>query len=200
MRIVALNGSPNKDGNTFNLLNQSAKYLKEKYNVETNIINIASIMQKQKVSFCIACSTPCLGKCFQGTELEQAYEDIAQSDGVLIGSPVYFGTVSAQLKAFWDKSRKIRGEKKFLNLPGGVFTVGTARFGGQETTMKAIFDMMLVQGMIIVGDGHIDFDCGHQGVAASRPSLDDANALKRCEVLAERVYQVAQVTKALRKG
>ena len=43
------------------------------------------------------------------------------------------------------------------------------RFGGQETTIKAIHDLMLVQGLIIVGDGHRDFDSGHQGACAQRP-------------------------------
>lgn len=200
MNIVTLNGSPNKSGNTAFLLKHASNYLLNKYGIVTTNIEVAAIMHKQKNPFCVVCSNPCTGLCYKDTELEKAFDTIADSDGILIGSPVYFGTVSAQLKAFWDKSRKIRGEKKFLNLVGGALTIGSARFGGQETTMKAIFDMMLVQGMIIVGDGQSDADCGHHGVAAQRPAENDIAALKRAEILAERVYEVAGAIKPLRKA
>ena len=199
MNIVTLNGSPNKNGNTAFLLTQASDYLKNKYAVKITNIDVAAVMSKQKNPFCVVCSNPCSGLCYIDTELEEAFNIVAESDGVIIGSPVYFGTVSAQLKAFWDKSRKVRGEKKFLNLVGGAVTVGAARYGGQETTMKAIFDMMLVQGMIIVGDGQQNTDCGHQGVAAQRPVETDLNSLKRVEILAERIYEVAVAMKKLRK-
>jgi len=43
--------------------------------------------------------------------LEEAYEILKKADAIVMGSPVYFGSVSAQLKAFFDKTRKLRSEK-----------------------------------------------------------------------------------------
>ena len=51
----------------------------------------------------------------KGTKLEEAYETLKRADAIVMGSPVYFGSVSAQLKAFFDKTKKLRGEKAFCN-------------------------------------------------------------------------------------
>ena len=91
------------------------------------------------------------------------FDLLRRADGILLGSPVYFGTVSAQLKSFWDKTRLLRREKYLINVVGGALAVGGSRFGGQETTLRALQDMMLCQGMIVVGDAHLEEDAGHQG-------------------------------------
>jgi len=73
-----------------------------------------------------------------------------------MGSPVYFGTrMPGQLKAFWDKTRVLRREKALAaECCRGAIAVGAGTLWGvKKTTLKAIHDMMLVQGMIIVGDG-----------------------------------------------
>ena len=142
---------------------------------------------------------PCSGACYRGSELETAYRRLAAADALILGSPVYFGTVSAQLKAFWDKTRKLRSELALLNTVGAALAVGAARFGGQETTLKALFDMMLVQGMLIVGDGHRSGDAGHQGACAHQPAAEDQNAARRVSLLAQRVVEVARATSGLRQ-
>lgn len=197
MYIIGLNGSPNKKGNTYYLLNKVLE-LCEAEGAETEIINIPEVVNSAKLPFCTACSTPCTGKCYENTELETAYDKLRRADGVLIGSPVYFGSASAQLKAFFDKTRKARSEKAFVNLVGAAVTVGASKYGGQETTVKAIHDMMLVQGMIIVGDGHVDYDAGHHGVCSQRPAEADEFTAKRIPVLAKRIMEVARVVKGCR--
>jgi multimeric flavodoxin WrbA len=118
---------------------------------------------------------------------------------VLLGSPVYFGTVSAQLKAFWDKSRILRKEKALLNVAGAAVAVGAARFGGQETTLKALFDMMLVQGMMVVGDGYSDADCGHHGGCGQAPASEDEFAIRRVRITGQRLAEVAAATMDIRR-
>ena len=195
--IVGINGSPHARGNTAFLLRQALEECR-KLGAVTKLINCQQILKDQKNPFCIACTSPCSGKCFNGKQLGTAYELISQADGLLAGSPVYFGTVSAQLKAFWDKSRSLRGEKKLLNVAGGAIAVGASRFGGQETTIRAIHDMFLVQGMITVGDGYFEDDCGHMGGAAQKPAAEDENAINRCRILGKRIWEVAGATKSLR--
>lgn len=198
MLIVGLNGSPNKEGNTYFLLESILKDV-EKLGCEYQIINAGEAVLSCKNPFCTACSTPCEGKCFKGTSLEKAFELITKADGIIVGSPVYFGTLSAQVKAFFDKTRGVRGKKVWINKVAAGVTVGASKYGGQETTMRAIHDILLVHGMIIVGDGHTGKDAGHHGVSAQRYAKDDSAALERAGVLAQRLVEVCQATKSLRK-
>jgi len=188
MLVVGINGSPIKDGNTFVLIDKMLKVIGQS-GCETMIINAQDAIMSTKNPFCVACSNPCSKVCYQGTELEKVYEIMKKASAYIIGSPSYFGTVSAQLKAFFDKTRVQRTEKSFYGKPGAAVSVGASRFGGQETTIKALHDIMLVHGMYVIGDGYIEDDCGHQGVCAQRPSKDDLNSLKRAEIMAKRIVE-----------
>jgi|AGTN01.2.fsa_nt_gi Multimeric flavodoxin WrbA len=197
MFVAVINGSPNPEGNTNRLLKEAFNLL-EGAGVETVYIQVSEIMSGLKVPFCVACSNPCRGNCYAGTSLARAFDLLRRADGMIMGSPVYFCTVSAQLKAFWDKTRALRKEKALLNVVGGALTVGAARFGGQETALRAMHDMMLCQGMTLVGDGHWENDPGHQGPCAVRPAEDDMNGINRARILARRVLEVAGATAPLR--
>lgn len=197
MLILALNGSPNKTGNTATMLNTALEEVRAT-GAEGVFIQVSEVLKSVKVPFCTACSNPCEGKCYQGTALEETFELMCRCDGMIIGSPVYFCTVSAQLKGFWDKTRKLRTNKRLINKIGGALAVGGARFGGQETTLRAIHDMMLCQGMTVIGDGYHTDDAGHQGGCCQRPSSEDRVGLERTRILARRVVEVAQATRSLR--
>jgi multimeric flavodoxin WrbA len=192
MLIVALNGSPNKNGNTKYLLNLVLDKLKE-MGAETAIIEIPEVLKSAKHSFCTACTNPCTGVCYKDTALDEAYEMMRKADGLLFGSPSYFGTVTGQMKAFFDKTRKLRGEKAFYNKVAAGVTVGASKYGGQETTLKALHDIMLVHGMTIVGDGYFEDDCGHHGVCAHRPAENDEFAQNRAAILAKRIFDACKV-------
>jgi len=198
LNVMAINGSPNEKGNTAFLLTEVLSEC-EKLGACTELLHCQQLIKMQKMPFCIVCSSPCSGKCYQDTEFEKILEKISLADALIAGSPVYFGNVSAQLKAVWDKGRKLRTEKKLLNVVGGALSVGGSRFGGQETTLRTIHDMFLVQGMIVVGDGYHEDDCGHTGAAAQRPAWEDDNAIKRAGILGKRIYEVASATSSLRR-
>jgi multimeric flavodoxin WrbA len=197
MLIVGINGSPQKGENTDKLLMAALEEAK-KLGAETKLIQVSDALEGLKNPFCTNCSTPCSGACYKGTNLQELFETIGKCDGMILASPVYFGTVSAQLKAIFDKSRKVRSEKKLINVIGGALAVGASRFGGQETTVNAIHDMMFVQGMTVVGDGFMQDDAGHQGACGQKPIENDESAFKRAKILARRVVEVAEVTKPLR--
>jgi multimeric flavodoxin WrbA len=197
LRVIGLNGSPKKNGSTAYLLELTLKIARQE-GAETELIHVEPLLQSQKYPYCRDCSSPCTGVCYRGSTMEQAFRILVQADAIIIGSPVYFGTVSAQIKGFWDKSRKLRSAHALLNKVGAAVTNGGGRFGGQETTLKTLHDMMLIQGMILVGDGHASADAGHPGCCAQAPAYGDKNALQRAEILARRVVEVARVTAALR--
>mgnify|MGYP004591418621 CR=1 FL=1 len=186
MYIVALNGSHNDEGNTAYLLNAVLEKCKKR-GAETEMINVYKAVSDAKYPFCVNCSNPCSKHCYAGTLLEEAYGKVTKADFVIIGSPVYFGSMTAQLKAFFDKTRAIRGEKKWLAKPMAAVTVGASKYGGQERTLEAIHSCALVLGMTVVGSSGINA-MGHFGVSAQRPACEDEYAKGAVENLAERIY------------
>ncbi len=197
MLIVALNGSPHAEGNTALMLRAALEEVTAGGG-KGYFVQVSELLAKARVPYCIVCSNPCEGKCYRGTPLEEIYELLSRCDGIIMGSPVYLCTVSAQLKAFWDKTRSLRKDKSLLNVVGGALTVGAGRYGGQESTLRAMQDMMLCQGMTLVGDGVAGYDVGHLGACAQRFAKDDPEGLKRTRILAQRVLEVARATVSLR--
>jgi multimeric flavodoxin WrbA len=198
MLIISLNGSPQKAGNTVVLLKEALKAA-EQLGARVELIHVLDGLEDADVPYCNQCCDPCVGACAHNNKLGEQYDLMARADGIIVGSPVYFGTVSAQMKGFWDKTRFHRRTKAFLNVVGGAVSVGSTRFGGQETTVRALQDIMLVQGMTIVGDGFEEDDCGHQGACAQKPAAQDQIGLQRAAIMGRRVAQLAQATMALRK-
>ncbi len=188
MYIVALNGSHNKNGNTQFILEE---ILKNCENAETEILNVHEIMTELRNPFCISCCSPCDARCYTGTKLEEAFLKITKADAVIIGSPVYFRGVSAQLKAFFDKTRKVRAERMWIGKPVAAVSVGASKYGGQEKVIEQIHDMALVEGMTIIADSSPDMGAGHSGVAAHRPAEKDEYAIARAKVLADRIMHNA---------
>ena len=104
-------------------------------------------------------------------------EDFLQSDAIIAGSPVYFGTMAAELKSVFD--RFIGTRRQMVAKVGAAFTSGNHHSGGKETTLLSILQAMLIYGMIVVGDPLESG--GHFGAAmAGNPTeaaLQDARLL-----------------------
>lgn len=93
---------------------------------------------------------------------EVTKDDFLDSDGVIAGSPVYFGVMAAELKKIFDEFIVVR--KKMEGKVGAAFATSGDLTGGKETTMMSIIQVMLIYGMIIVGDpmsatGHYGVGC-----------------------------------------
>ncbi|MBN2378432.1 NAD(P)H-dependent oxidoreductase [candidate division WOR-3 bacterium] len=93
---------------------------------------------------------------------EVSRDDFGASDGIIAGSPVYFGTMAAELKKVFDDFLPIR--RKMEDKPGAAFATSADASGGKETTIISIIQAMLIYGMIIVGDpmdatGHYGTSC-----------------------------------------
>lgn len=188
MYILALNGSPSKDGNTAYLLREILSHCD---GAESEIINIPEVIASAKWPFCISCSNPCDKKCYSGTRLEEVFDKVTKADFVIFGSPVYFGSMTAQLKAFFDKTRAVRGEKLWLGKPMCAVSVGASLFGGEERTIEHIQSCAMVLGMTVVGNGS-EIGMGHFGVSACRPAENDKNAVKQCESMAKTIMTYAK--------
>ena len=187
MYIVALNGSHNDNGNTAYLLKSVLEKCAER-GAETEMINVYKAVSDAKYPFCVNCVTPCNKQCYKDTLLMQAYEKVSKADFVIIGSPVYFGSMTAQLKSFFDKTRAIRGNKEWLGKPVAAVSVGASKYGGQERTIEAIHSCALVLGMTVVGNS-ANGAMGHFGVSAQRPAENDDYAKTAICALADRIFE-----------
>jgi NAD(P)H dehydrogenase (quinone) len=105
--------------------------------------------------------------------------DLLEADGIIMGSPTYFGQMSAKLKAFIDGSIKVHTE--LTGKVGGAFTSSGGTASGGETTLLSIVQAMLIHGMIVQGRA----DDKHYGVVVKgAPKKED---LVECEELGKRV-------------
>ena len=89
--------------------------------------------------------------------------DMIWADGIIMGSPTYFGLPAQEVKALIDRSIEVRGALE--NKVGAAFASSAHRAGGRETTMLSILQAMLVHGMVVCGDPLSSG--GHYGAASN---------------------------------
>jgi multimeric flavodoxin WrbA len=98
MKVVAFNGSPRKDGNTTILISRVFREL-EKEGVETELVQLSG----KEIYGCIACYKCVENKdrrCAVKTDMaNECIDKVIEADGVILGSPVYFADVTAEMKA-----------------------------------------------------------------------------------------------------
>jgi NAD(P)H dehydrogenase (quinone) len=110
--------------------------------------------------------------------------DLLGYDAIVLGSPTYYGLMSAQLKELLDKSVRYHG--KLDGKVGGAFSSSHNIGGGNETTVIAILEALLIHGMVICGDPEGD----HYGpVSIGKP---DKRVEKMCRRYGQRVAALAK--------
>jgi len=109
--------------------------------------------------------------------------DLTASDGIIIGSPTYYGNMSGKVKTIIDKSFAVHGKLK--GKVGGAFTSSGGTACGAETTNLAILGAMLVHGMVVQGR----HDDKHYGpTALEAPNKEEVGS---CKELGEKVARLA---------
>lgn len=104
MKIIAINGSPRKDWNTAILLNKALEGAASK-GAETELIHLYDLNYKGCIS-CFSCKVKngqSYGMCAVKDELAPVLKNIEEADAVILGSPIYFGTVTAEMRAFMER-------------------------------------------------------------------------------------------------
>lgn len=108
MKIYAINGSPRKNKNTATLLQKALDGVKEAAKdkeVETEIINLFDLNYTGCKS-CFDCKRlggKNYGKCATKDDIYEVLEKVSQADGIILGSPIYFGTITGQLQSFLER-------------------------------------------------------------------------------------------------
>lgn len=112
-----------------------------------------------------------------------AVDSLRDYDGLIIGSPTYYGGPAAAVKRLLDES--VRHHGKLTGKVGGAFSSAANIGGGNETTILAILQALLIHGMIVQGTA----DGDHYGpVAIGSP---DERARRQCKELGKRVATLA---------
>ena len=169
MNILGISGSPVSEGNNDKLIGRVMDAAKVRgFEVDTVFISLSDIAP---CDACGACNGT--GVCVIKDDMSVVYDKLVSADAIIVSSPVYFGNVTAQLKALFDRSVMLRRAGfKLKGKVGAAIAVGGSRNGGQEKTIQAIHDWMHVHGMVIIGDGD------HFGGIAQKPAMDDEVGLK----------------------
>ncbi|MDD1773520.1 MAG: flavodoxin family protein [Methanomassiliicoccales archaeon] len=161
MRVVAFNGSPRKNGNTSIALQIVLDEL-NKEGIETELVQFGS-EGIEDCTACLACVKNKDMKCIiESDNLNQYIEKMIEADGVILGSPVYFGNVSGQMKAFIDRVgyvSRANGDP-FKRKVGAAVAVN--RRAGALATFADINYFFLIGQWIVVGSSYWNVGVAHK--------------------------------------
>ena len=147
MKVIGVLGSPVKRG-TNSLLQKSLDTLSEA-GIETELLHITDY----NLQFCQGCNT-CLreGRCVIEDDLTKIGDKLIEADGIILASPSYFGSPTAQLKNLMDRSRYLKmQDHKLKNKLLGVISSSGLNQGGGQSTIEDINRFGLTHGMLIIG-------------------------------------------------
>jgi len=161
MKVVAFNCSSRKDGNTSILIDTVLKELSDN-GIETKQIQLAG----QKISTCLACY-----KCFENKDkkcvicddnVNDCIKEMIESDGIIIGSPVYFSNITPTAAALICRAGMVaRANGMLLSKKVGAAVVSQRRAGAMHT-FSSINHFFTILEMIIVGSNYWNVGLGKQ--------------------------------------
>ena len=173
MKVVLINGSPHRKGNTFIALSEVAGAL-EKEGVQTEIIQLGI----KAVQGCIACNKCAeLGHCvFQDTLYNQVREALQEADGIVVGSPVYYAGPNGALCALLD--RVFYSCSELLAYKAGA-SVAVCRRGWASATFDRLNKYFTILNMPVVSSQYWN------SVHGMRPgeATEDAEGLQTMRML-----------------
>ena len=151
MKIIAINGSPRKDWNTATLLNKALEGAASQ-GAETELIHLYELNYKGCIS-CFSCKLKdgkSYGKCAVKDSLTPIFDRIKEADALILGSPIYLGTVTGEMRSFlerlifpylvYDMQRSSLFKKKIS--VGFIYTMGAPEDWIKEMGYEQHFKLM----------------------------------------------------------
>lgn len=148
MKVLAINGSPRRTGNTATLLNKALEGAAAE-GAETELVHLYDLDFKGCIS-CFACKLKggkSYGKCARKDELTPILDKIPKVDAIIFGSPIYFANVTGEMRSFiermmfpyvvYDKSHSVIFPKKMNN--GWIYTMNMPETWLRESGYEQIF-------------------------------------------------------------
>ncbi|MBR0417824.1 MAG: flavodoxin family protein [Erysipelotrichaceae bacterium] len=143
MKVLLINGSPDQKGCIATALSLVTEEL-NKEGVETEIINIGN----KDIRGCIACRT-CkkTGKCVFNDLVNEVSPKLAEADGIVVGSPVYFGTPNGTVLSFMQRLFYSCGCDLHMKVGASIVS---CRRGGNSATFETLNQFYGISGMPVV--------------------------------------------------
>ena len=189
MKVLALNGSPRKNGNTATLLEKVLSPLIEA-GWETELVQIGG-KKIQGCRGCLKCAEKKNGRCvFDNDILNGVLEKMLAADAMILGSPCYFTDMSAEMKALVDRA----GFVAFVN--GGLFqgkigaAVVAAGRGGATHAFDSINHMFLMSRMIVPGSTYWNMGYGSN----EKDVLNDSYGMENMNHLGRTIAWLGKAT------
>lgn len=180
MKILAINGSPRRNGNTSVLIGEMFRIFQAE-GFETEMIQLGN----KPVHGCTACGI-CKekqdGKChIKNNHLNLCIAKMVEADGIIIGSPVYFADVTPEVKALIDVAGYVtRASGHLLKRKVGAGIIAVRR-GGALHAFETINNFFLINQMIVPGSSYWNFAIGRD----LGDVLNDAEGMQTIRTLAE---------------
>ncbi len=161
MKVIAINGSARKKGNTNHLINMVFEEL-NKEGIETELIKLAG----EKIKSCKACF-----KCFKNKDkkckidsdiLNEIIEKMQKADAIILGSPTYFANVSPELKSLIDRAGLVGIANDYLFAKKVGAAVVAVRRAGSVNVFDAINKFFFINQMIVPGSLYWNLGIGLQ--------------------------------------
>ena len=186
MKIVAISGSPKKNGNTVNLLERALGILESK-GFETELISLSD----KKIEPCNACMA-CKGKpeCVIKDDFDSIFRKMLDADGIIIGTPVYFGSATPETMALLDRAGYVAKQNgnMFSRKVGGPIIV--ARRAGHNFTLAQLLLWYMINDMIVPGSTYWNVAFG----LTPGEVENDAEALRTIDNFADNIAWLLEKT------
>ncbi len=178
MKVVAINGSPHKNGNTFHALTVVGKQLEES-GIDFEIIHIGN-KAIRGCTACGGCGRNRDEKCVIKTDLlNDSIQKMKEADGIILASPVYYAGIPGTMKSFLDRVFYVSGSNgNLFRHKVGAATVVMRRTGG-SSTFDCLNHYLNYSEMIIATSNY--WNIAHGG--ASGEVLQDGEGVQIMEVL-----------------
>jgi multimeric flavodoxin WrbA len=180
--VLGIAGSPRLNGNTTFAVQRALQVIAGE-GLETEFITLAD----KNIGFCTGCyACRATHTCVIADDMAPIYDALRRCDGLILGSPVYMGLVSAPLKALMDRTILFRlgGPFELSGKVGAGIACGAFRNGGQEKVLGQIQTFLLEHDMFVVSDGQ---PFSHFGATICGLAEQDELGLRTVDALARRV-------------
>jgi multimeric flavodoxin WrbA len=185
MKVLGIVCSPRKGGNTEILVSEALVGAKES-GAEVEMLR-ATDMNIAACNGCEACHES--GECSIKDDMQEVYEKIQKADGIILGSPVYFWSVSSQAKKLMDRTYALRyPHHKLKGKVGGAVVAAGRR--GSVNALSVINNFFLGQDMLVTGLGISGFGTKKGEVK------QDNRAMQGARSLGKQVVQLIKTTKS----
>ncbi|NRT72656.1 flavodoxin family protein [Clostridium beijerinckii] len=133
MKVVAFNGSPKKNGNTYEAIKAVAEELK-KENIDVEIVHVGNKVIRGCMA-CGGCARNMNEKCvMQNDEVNDWIQKMKEADGIILGSPVHYSAIAGTMKSFLDRAFYVTSVNSgMLRHKVGASVVAVRRSGGVPT-------------------------------------------------------------------